>query len=161
MILGIVQIVMMTDSARLDSLLTRLSNAENRLLKLEDKKREVDKKKSLHDDEGVKRVKADLLQRGAILYSSRFFFVPSHYYDLTLEERAKLLQTKTSHLCKTILFENTVWDGEDEFDRTNARYYCVIIQYVGKLVVLVVYTCLVYIMYLIFSLYLLLSHSQD
>eukprot|EP01039_Chlorochromonas_danica_P008150 gene8149-8992_t len=126
--------MMTADSARLDSLLARLSKAEDRLVKLEEKKREVDKreKNNLHEDNGVKRVKADLLQRG-IIYSSRFFFVPSHYYDLTLEERARLLQTEKSHLCKTILFENTVWDGPDEFDPTNARYYCVIIQYVAKI----------------------------
>lgn len=106
----------------MESLLKRLESAEKRLQTLEGQ--------SNKDDNPVERVKQDLLRRG--VYSSRFFKVPSNYYDLGLEERAKLLNGNANQLCKSIIFENTASDVADCNDPTNSKYYCVIIQYVGK-----------------------------
>ncbi len=111
----------------MERLLQRLSTAETRLAKLEEKRGSNGQEQ---ENKAVRRVRSDLLKHG--IYSSRFFFVPSNYYDLPLEDRATLLNGNTSQLCKSILFENTVWNGGNEFERGNARYYCVIIQYIGK-----------------------------
>eukprot|EP01031_Cornospumella_fuschlensis_P026104 gene26104-31522_t len=103
------------------ALLKRIESAENKVRKLEQGR----------DDPSIARVKQDLRSRE--IYSSQFFFVPENYYDHTLEERAKLLGGYVPQLCKSILFENTAWEGDNEFDPTNARYYLVITQYVAKI----------------------------
>lgn len=110
----------MTDNS-VSALLKRIEDAEHRVSKLE----------AGREDASIARVKQDLRSRG--IFSSRFFYVPPNYYDYTLEERAKLLGGHVPQLCKSILFENTAWEGEDEFDPTNARYYLVITQYVAKI----------------------------
>jgi hypothetical protein len=109
------------EDSRIISLLTRVQNAEARLEVVAEK---LERKKV------IDRVSRDLLQKG--VYSYRFVRVPTHYYDLTLQERAVLLSGNVPQLCKSIVFENTVCDHNDVKDITNSRYYCVIIQYLGK-----------------------------
>ena len=99
----------------------RIEAAEARLQKLEEARKQIDP---------VDRVKMDLLQRG--VYTASFITVQSDYYDLTLEQRAALLHGQVPQLCKSIVFENTACDHFDTSDPTNSRYYCVIIQYIGK-----------------------------
>ncbi|RYH05807.1 YbaK/EbsC family protein, partial [archaeon] len=106
---------------RVSALIKRIENAERRVGKLENGR----------EDPSIARVKQDLRCRG--IYSTSFLYVPTNYYDYTLEERAKLLGGHVPQLCKSILFENTAWEGENEFDPTNARYYLVITQYVAKI----------------------------
>lgn len=121
--------VTMADSGRMQKLIARIDSAEARLAKV------VGLVQKNKDDatnaEAVQRVKDDLLRHG--IYSTRFYFVPPHYYELSLEQRAGLLGGAVPQLCKSILFENLTWEGDDEYERTNARYYCVVIQYVTKI----------------------------
>lgn len=112
---------MATISEKEEAIFKRIEAAEERLKKLEDARRNVDP---------VDRVQADLLNCG--VYTARFLTVPSNYYDLTLEQRAELLHGEVPQLCKSIIFENTACDHFDTSDVTNSRYYCVIVQYVGK-----------------------------
>lgn len=121
--------VQMSGEERIQGLLQRLAAAEARLAKLvaADEERKQDPRNCA----AVTRVKADLRKHG--IFSSRFVFVPSNYYSLTLEDRASLLATTTPQLCKIILFENTAWQGDDELERTNARYYRVVVQYIAKI----------------------------
>ncbi len=61
--------------------------------------------------------------------------VPSHYYTLSLNDRAKLLPHCTSihMLCKSMILENTKCINSDNSDPKNAKFYCVIMQYTTKL----------------------------
>jgi hypothetical protein len=43
-----------------------------------------------------------------------------------------LNNSDVSQLCKTIIFENTAATHEDTSDRTNSRYYCVVVQYAAR-----------------------------
>ena len=44
-------------------------------------------------------------------HSLRIVIADQYYYDKTLEERRDILDTiDTSHLCKTIVFENTSYN---------------------------------------------------
>ncbi len=67
------------------------------------------------------------------LHSARLCAVPSHYYSLTLQERAALVSAPSvNHMCKTVVFENTkatVADCEDAF---HSRFYAVIVQYTSE-----------------------------
>lgn len=64
------------------------------------------------------------------LHSAQWKWVPKHYYDLPLSDRAKLLGAPTtSALCKAVLLENRACDSPDCSDPTNSRFYMVIVQY--------------------------------
>lgn len=116
---------------RLQSLLRRIDASEQRVAKLSEEWQS--RKNDPAYSDGVRKVQADLRKR--LVFSYQFSYVPSNYYDMDLEQRATLLKASAPQLCKSILFENTVWEGDDEFDPTNARYYCVIVQYVGKFLI--------------------------
>ena len=108
--------------------------------------------------ECIKRVKQRLLKLN-ILSKCRFIKVPPEYYDLTMEQRAKCLHPcKVNQMCKSIVFENKLWryDNNDNnnsnsnniidkskdknnytleeslSDRTNSRYYLLVVQYNAK-----------------------------
>lgn len=98
--------------SRIESLVERLSRLEAHL----------------ETNDSISRIKKELYQKH--VYSSKFIHVPSFYYDLDLSERLKLVQgTNTSQLCKSIIFENTECEHFNIDDRTNSRYYCVVVQY--------------------------------
>ena len=66
----------------------------------------------------------------------KFYKVPSDYYEWSLEQRMQVLEApSTSHLCKTVIFANTKWDPQLKvpFDRRNAKFYCLIVQYIDRL----------------------------
>ena len=71
------------------------------------------------------------------VYSYKLVRVVKDYYDQSLETRANILRTpSTFHLCKTIVMENKNFakdDSSNDFDITNSRYYCIVIQYEHKL----------------------------
>lgn len=115
-----------TDSARMHALLTRIAAAEKRLESLEQKRGSMT---SGGDADVLRRVKTDLRSRGIL--SAKFVTVPKDYYDRPLEDRAKLLHCNTPQMCKTIVFENTAFTEDGSGDKTNSRYYCVIVQYAG------------------------------
>jgi hypothetical protein len=102
------------DNKQLDTLFSRLNEVEN----------------ALFGENGAERVQRALLQQS--IYSAKLVKVPSHYYELSLQDRASLLQVSSSQLCKSIIFENTACDHYRIDDPTNSRYYCVIVQYEGK-----------------------------
>ena len=54
-------------------------------------------------------------------------WVPANYYDWSLEQRAKVLKARTTHmLCKSLLLENKKCSEPDE---TNPKFILVVIQY--------------------------------
>lgn len=79
----------------------------------------------------VRRVREECARLS--LYSARFAKVPANYYDLSLEERRKLLDAPTiHHLCKSMIMENTACRHND-LNPENSKYYCVIVQYTQKI----------------------------
>lgn len=61
-------------------------------------------------------------------------FVPSDYYAYDLEKRRQTLgATTTFQLCKSMLMENIKCDNSDCTDRTNSRYYLVVVQYEAEI----------------------------
>mmetsp|Transcript_8803 Transcript_8803/g.14999 ORF Transcript_8803/g.14999 Transcript_8803/m.14999 type:complete len:221 (+) Transcript_8803:60-722(+) len=87
-------------------------------------------------EEPVQRVLRDLKEKE--VYNYQMLRVAEDYYSRSLEQRAALLKAKsTFHLCKTIVMENKNYvhdpSSESEFNITNSRYYCIVIQYEHKL----------------------------
>eukprot|EP00980_Cylindrotheca_fusiformis_P019005 scaffold6374_cov121-Cylindrotheca_fusiformis.AAC.6 len=75
------------------------------------------------------------------LYSSNWKWVPESYYDWSMEERAKVLNARSTHmLCKSLLMENKKVTNEDP--NTNPRFMMVVIQYETTLDVKKLTTCL-------------------
>jgi hypothetical protein len=73
------------------------------------------------DTEVTKRIKQEcmLLKFNYAIFKQ----VPTDYYDRTLEERMNLLGAPTvDHLCKSLIMENTRFQGDDYFgDRNNCK----------------------------------------
>lgn len=114
-----------SEEQRLSSLLDRIAAAERNLNDLEEK-----------FNDPVERVKRSLLSKK--IYSAKFDTVHSAYYDLTLEQRAELLSCTVPQLCKSIIFENKEHDPSVVDSYSNSKYYCVITQYTGKLLLCIV-----------------------
>jgi prolyl-tRNA editing enzyme YbaK/EbsC (Cys-tRNA(Pro) deacylase) len=89
--------------------------------------------------EGHVRVENDILIKG--IRGAAIIRVPSHYYSLTLSQRANLLCTSPDRLCKTLIMENVlVSEHPTECDwaagtLTKSKYIAVVLQYTHKLVV--------------------------
>lgn len=67
------------------------------------------------------------------LHSARLCAVPSHYYSLTLQQRALLVGAASAdHMCKTVVFENTKASVADCQDPFHSRFYAVIVQYTSE-----------------------------
>lgn len=67
------------------------------------------------------------------LHSAQLAWVPSDYYSHSLQWRRDILKADSiSHLCKTILLENTHCTIDDCSNPKNSRYYMVLFQYVEK-----------------------------
>ena len=47
--------------------------------------------------------------------------------------QSAFIKTPVNTICKSLILENTAWVGEDPFERENARYYLILIQYVSTL----------------------------
>lgn len=66
--------------------------------------------------------------------SACFVKVQGDYYDLSLEARMGLLcAPNVDCLCKSLILENTECTAGDCSDKYNSRFYCIIVQYVGKI----------------------------
>ena len=65
----------------------------------------------------------------------RFHVTASNYYELSLEERAKLLDAQSIHqLCKCLLMKNTKWRAHPELSpRENPQFIIVMIQFTARL----------------------------
>ena len=71
---------------------------------------------------------------GANCTSAVWKFVPSDYYTYDLEKRRQTLGASNSfQLTKSVLFENIKCDATDCSDRTNSRYYLVVVQYEAEI----------------------------
>lgn len=79
----------------------------------------------------VGRVRQDLLEKKVLTFSFRK--VPSDYYGWTLAERARLLNCGTEHLCKTIVFKNTLCEHDECDNYYDSKYYCVVVQYCARI----------------------------
>mmetsp|Transcript_11787 Transcript_11787/g.15374 ORF Transcript_11787/g.15374 Transcript_11787/m.15374 type:complete len:256 (+) Transcript_11787:135-902(+) len=68
-------------------------------------------------------------------YSASWKWVPSNYYDMDLEQRAKLLGAHSKmQLCKALLFENKNFSVVGDYDRRNSQFYLVIVQYGAEII---------------------------
>lgn len=81
-------------------------------------------------DDNVRRARQAV--QDARCYSSVWKFVPEHYYNQTLNERAALLGAPSIHnLCKSLLLENK--KAPVSSDPTNPRFVLVVLQYASTL----------------------------
>ena len=130
---------------RLSALHERIKVAEERLTIIEVKSRIFDP---------IYKIQQELMRYN--IYTARFHYVSSNYYDLTLEQRALLLNCTVPQLCKSIIFENTAYTndnftiqsnssdtiGSEERDHRfllDSQYYCVITQYTCKYIHIMCY----------------------
>ncbi|GAB5369970.1 hypothetical protein AAMO2058_001451900 [Amorphochlora amoebiformis] len=66
--------------------------------------------------------------------SARFKRAPSDYYTWTLEKRRDLLGAPhVDYLCKTMIMRNTKSKATDCSDRTDSKYYMIVVQYTNKM----------------------------
>ncbi|ORC89475.1 YbaK/aminoacyl-tRNA synthetase-associated domain-containing protein [Trypanosoma theileri] len=67
------------------------------------------------------------------LYSAVFRWVPSDYYQHSLQWRRDILEANSiQHLCKSIVLENTHCIHKDCSHRENSRYYIIVYPYTEK-----------------------------
>ena len=81
-------------------------------------------------DESMRRARQDVEARK--LWSANWKWVPPPYYTWSLEERAKALGVRTTHmLCKSLLLENKKVTDKPELEdaKTNPRFMLVVLQY--------------------------------
>ena len=124
--------------ARLLALYKRIKVAEDKLTIIEEESTVLDP---------IYKIQQELMRYN--IYTARFHNVSSNYYELTLEQRALLLNCAVPQLCKSIIFENTAYTddyitiqsdnsgtiGSEERDNRfllDSKYYCVITQYICK-----------------------------
>ena len=105
---------------RLQHIFTRISALEVKVKALEES-----------EEMTVGRVKVCLKEHH--VYTASLRKVPRDYYDWCLEDRAKLLGCKADHLCKTIIFRNTMCEHDRCNDIFDTKYICVIVQYCAKI----------------------------
>ena len=115
----------------------------NRIKKLEEKV--FQSQANAHPtDESTRRarnyIESVLPSQNKFISSVCWKWVPSHYYTLSLKDRAAILQaSSTNQLCKSMLMENRAYKPDspssnnkrNDFDlnRTNSRFYLVVVQY--------------------------------
>ena len=90
----------------------------------------------------VQRVRRHVYQTRCC-YSAQFIHCPSDYYQLDLNQRKVILGAySASQLCKACLFENKQYvpskssthdDIDDGVDRSNSKYYLIIVQYIESI----------------------------
>lgn len=102
----------------------KLKIIENKLIKLENKKRIKNNLNSLK------------------LYNYKLMKVSSNYYNYNLNERSQILNTFKENLCKSIIIQNnnfklsslsSLSSNLNENDGIESKYYCIVIQYIHKL----------------------------
>ncbi|CAM9393974.1 unnamed protein product [Ectocarpus fasciculatus] len=108
-------------------LATRLDCLLNGINKLEAKVKAVEESEKIT----VSRVKIALHQKQ--IYAATLRKVPTDYYEWSLAERAQLLGCDKAHLCKTIMFKNTMCEHENTSDIYDSKYICVVVQYCEKI----------------------------
>ncbi|ORZ13254.1 YbaK/aminoacyl-tRNA synthetase-associated domain-containing protein [Absidia repens] len=65
-----------------------------------------------------------------LYHLSRFVLVESNYYDWELQQRSfRVNAPSRSHMCKTLIMENTRCTHNDITDPLYSRFYCVITRY--------------------------------
>lgn len=83
------------------------------------------------EDEAVGRLRQ--IAKKMDLRSAKFKWVPSNYYQQPLTWRRDQLEAPTmTHICKSIVLENTHCINEDCCDRNNSRYYIVVFPYTER-----------------------------
>lgn len=123
-----------------------------RLLALNERIRVAENKLTIIEEESIVfdpiyKIQQELMRYN--IYTARFHYVSTDYYESTLEQRALLLNCTVPQLCKSIIFENTAYTndnitipsdnsgtiGSEERDNhflLGSKYYCVITQYICK-----------------------------
>ena len=111
-----------------------LTELEKRVAALEfarfQSKGQVSKGAEVVVDDSVRRAREHVEALG--IYSARWMWAPSDYYDWPLERRAECLgANSTQLLCKSLLLENKkVADKPETADvKTNPQFILVVLQY--------------------------------
>lgn len=118
-----------------ESTTMNFNDISDRMTKLEQQIYNNNNNYSSPFDESMRRarnhIESKLFTKGQMITSTVWKWVPPHYYTLDLPERAKILNaTSTQQLCKSMLMENRATNApKDCKDRTNARFYLVVVQY--------------------------------
>lgn len=88
---------------------------------------------AVFDELNVLRVKRSMAEKQVLTYVLRQ--VSTDYYSQTLTQRAALLGASSiSHLCKTIVLENTAKEESGSlFDSSDPKYVAVVVQYEAKI----------------------------
>lgn len=100
-----------------------LAMINSRLAALDARVRQLEEIQGMPEKRVVGEIKK--ARQNGLCFSSRVVTVPTHYYDLSLSERAALLNGSSDQLCKALLFENTS-------DSSENRFFLVIVQYMAK-----------------------------
>jgi prolyl-tRNA editing enzyme YbaK/EbsC (Cys-tRNA(Pro) deacylase) len=105
---------------------------EARIIALERQRFQCPKDIQVDDFHSVRRARQHVEQHLPLLSSANWKWVPPKYYDWSLEQRAKILNTSsTQGLCKSLLLENKKVD--DTTDTTNPKFMLVVLQYEATL----------------------------
>ena len=78
----------------------------------------------------VNRVKTHV--NSSIPNEVKWKWVPGDYYEQSMVERSNILGCEMNQMCKSLVMENTACMHSDINDRTNSRYYCIVVQYTAK-----------------------------
>jgi len=90
---------------RLLGLYERIKVAEEKVAIIED---------SLLDHHPIERIKQEIMKY--YIYTGRFHYVSNDYYELTLDRRALQLSCSVPQLCKSIIFENTAYVDDNNYN---------------------------------------------
>jgi len=83
-------------------------------------------------DESIRRARREVESLG--LYSSRWIWVPSDYYNFSLEKRAATLRApSTGLLCKSLLLENKKVTSQTYNYTLHPRFVMIVLQYDSEL----------------------------
>lgn len=107
-------------SLRLQSLLSGISSLDSKI-------------KGLEESEEIAVARVSIALRQQNIYTAALKRVPRDYYDWPLLIRSQMLGCEPGHLCKTIIFKNTMCEHDNCNDIYNSKYICVVVQYSAKI----------------------------
>ena len=104
-----------------------MSEAESKVLEFEKRLNDVESHGAF---KSVDRVKTHV--NYSVKHGAKWKWVPEDYYERSMLERSNILGCEMNQMCKSLIMENTACGHSDISDRTNSRYYCIVVQYTAK-----------------------------
>lgn len=106
----------------------------DRMSEIEAKVTEIERRLSNIEGEDnfspINRVKTHV--NSSIANGVKWKWVPGDYYEQSMVERSNILGCEMNQMCKSLVMENTACMHSEINDRTNSRYYCIVVQYTAK-----------------------------